>query len=74
MSGTVKAAEDGSPLIGASVQVKGTRVGVKTNVNGQYTIQVPPEGTTLVFSYIGYRTVEVVIGERTVVDVSLEID
>ncbi len=74
VSGTVKAAEDGSPLIGASVQVKGTRVGVKTNVNGQYTIQVPPEGTTLVFSYIGYRTIEVVIGERTVVDVSLEID
>jgi hypothetical protein len=70
----VRAAEDASPLIGASVQVKGTKVGTKTDVNGRYTLQVPADATTLVFSYIGYRTIEVVIGERTVVDVSLEID
>ncbi|MCS7210505.1 MAG: SusC/RagA family TonB-linked outer membrane protein [Chloroherpetonaceae bacterium] len=72
--GTVKAAEDGSPLIGATVLVKDTRVGTKTNVNGQYSIQVPSGATTLVFSYIGYRTIEVAIGDRTVIDVTLEID
>jgi len=74
ISGTVRAAEDASPLIGASVQVKGTKVGTKTDVNGRYTLQVPADATTLVFSYIGYRTIEVAIGDRTVIDVSLEID
>ena len=45
--GTVISQDDGQPIIGAAVQVKGTKIGVLTDIDGQYTLQVPERGKTL---------------------------
>ncbi|KAA8484371.1 TonB-linked SusC/RagA family outer membrane protein [Arcticibacter tournemirensis] len=73
ISGTVKSASDGLPVIGASVKVKGTTRGTSTNVNGQYTISVSNK-ETLVFTAIGYKAKEVLVGAQTVVNVQLAED
>ena len=57
VSGTV-ADSNGDPLIGCSVQLKGSGVGTVTDLDGHFKLQVP-EGKTLTFSYIGYKTKEV---------------
>ena len=56
VSGTV-ADSNGDPLIGCSVQLKGSGVGTVTDLDGHFKLQVP-EGKTLTFSYIGYKTKE----------------
>lgn len=61
------------PLIGVSISVKGTSDGTITDVNGNYTLQVE-SGKTLVFSYIGYTTQEIVVGRQTVINVQLKED
>ena len=48
-------AEDKEPLIGASVVIDGTNKGVATNVDGKFALKLPPD-TSLVISYIGYKT------------------
>ena len=62
----------GETLIGVSVTVKGTNVGVSTDVNGRYSINVPDGSSILVFTYIGYTTKEVSISGRTSLDVTLD--
>ena len=57
LSGEVKDAQ-GEPIIGATVMVKGTQTGVVTNYDGQFTLAATP-GSTLVVSYIGYKSQEV---------------
>ena len=52
ISGTVISAQDGEPVIGAAVKVKGETQGVVTNIDGKFTINVEA-GKTLVFSYVG---------------------
>ncbi len=64
--------EGGEPLIGASVFAKGTTVGTVTDVDGTYSLQIPAEATTLVFSYTGYTSKEVELGASNVVDATLE--
>ena len=56
--GMVIDAEDKEPLIGASVVIDGTNKGVATNVDGQFALKLPPD-TSLVISYIGYKTKKV---------------
>ena len=56
--GMVIDAEDKEPLIGASVVIDGTNKGIATNVDGQFALKVPPD-TSLVISYIGYKTKKV---------------
>ena len=59
-SGTVKSAEDGLPVIGASVVVKGnTSIGTLTNADGWYSLTVPSSANTLVVSLVGMKSVEV---------------
>ena len=58
-SGTVKSAEDGLPIIGAGVYVKGSNQGVSTDMSGRYSISVPTSTQTLVVSFVGMKTVEV---------------
>jgi len=65
--------ENGETLLGATVQVKGTTRGTVTDLEGQYFIRARA-GETLVFSYLGYITLEVVIGDESVIDVVLEAD
>ena len=62
VTGTVTSAEDGLPVVGASVLVKGTTVGTVTDIDGNFTISnVPSSAGTLVISFIGLETQEVKI-------------
>ncbi len=70
VTGTVKG-ETGEGIPGVSVVLKGTSTGTATNAEGNYSLVVPDGAGTLVFSYIGYTTEEVPIGNRTTIDVSL---
>ena len=66
---------NGEPQIGVSVFVEGTTLGVSTGIDGDYTINIPDaKGKTLVFSMIGLATKEVVIGNSTTINVTLEAD
>ncbi len=64
--------DDGETLIGATVSVKGTSRGTRTDVNGKYSVEVPNGATALVFSYTGYKTQEIAIGTSNAIDVVLE--
>ncbi|MEZ4943753.1 MAG: SusC/RagA family TonB-linked outer membrane protein [Saprospiraceae bacterium] len=68
--GTVKG-DDGEPLIGATVLIKGTTGGARTDVSGKYSVSVPAGSDVLVFSYTGYATQEITLGASNVVDVVL---
>lgn len=75
ITGTVTSSVQGEGAIpGVSVSVKGTTIGAITDINGKYSLTVPANATTLVFSYIGMKSQEVVIGTRTVIDGVLESD
>ena len=74
VSGKVTGSDDGLPLPQVSVLLKGTTTGVPTNMDGEYRISVPEAGGTLVFSFLGYVTQEVEIGNQSVIDVVLESD
>lgn len=74
VSGTVTDQATGEGLPGVAVLVKGTTVGTATNVDGSYTVNVPVNGSTLVFRFIGYQTVEREIGNATTINVSLGVD
>ncbi len=64
----------GSGLPGVSVMVKGTTIGTSTDGDGVYKLNVPSGDVTLVFSFIGYATEEVVVNNQTNVDVMLSED
>lgn len=69
VTGRVVAAND-DPLSGATVLVKGTNIGTVTDIEGSYSIPVPPNAI-LVFSSIDYKTQEIAVGEQTSIDVRL---
>ena len=62
---------DGNSIPGASVFIKGTTVGVTTDMEGDYTMRNVPPGSTMVFSFIGYVTQEVPVAGRTTINVIL---
>ena len=73
ITGTVTSAVEGEgPIPGVTVVVKGTTIGTLTDPDGKYSITVPSNATTLVFSYIGMKTQEVQIGGRKVIECVLE--
>ena len=72
VTGTVTSAEDDSPIPGVSVVVKGTTRGTITSSDGTYSINVSDGNQTLVFSFVGMRTIEVPIEGRSTIDVVLE--
>ncbi len=72
ITGKVTSSEDKQPLIGATIKVKGTSVGVITDANGNYSLDVPANQQTLVFSFVGYKTLELDIAGKKVVDATLE--
>lgn len=73
VTGVVTSADDGQPLPGVSVAIKGTTSGTITGIDGSYSITVP-ENATLVFSFVGMTTQEFVITESAVLDVVMETD
>lgn len=72
VKGTVTDAT-GEPLIGANVIVKGTSQGVSTDIDGNYTLSASADAT-MIFSYVGYRSQEVKVDGRSVINVILEED
>lgn len=63
----------GEPLIGVNVAVKGTTIGIITDIDGNYTLEVPSK-STIVFSYIGYQAQEVPVGNQSTINVTLKED
>jgi TonB-linked SusC/RagA family outer membrane protein len=74
VTGRVTSAEDGSSLPGVNVVIKGTSVGTATDSEGRYSLSVPSSSSVLVFSFIGLRSQEVVVGDRSSLDISLALD
>ena len=72
--GKVTDAQDGGPLPGVTVQLKGTHKATVTDVNGSYSLVVPISGGTLVFSFVGFKTQEIIIGSSDSVDVAMAAD
>ena len=65
---------NGEPIPGATVLVKGTTIGTATDLNGRYSITIPPTAQNLVFSFVGFSTQEIAIQGRSTVSVSLQED
>ncbi len=74
VTGKVTSEENGEPLPGVNVVVKGTNSGTVTNLDGEYSLNVPNEGTTLVFSFIGLETREVPVGNQSVINLQMASD
>lgn len=73
ISGRVVGVNDNAPLPGVSILVKGTSTGTTTDANGSYKLNAPANAV-LVFSFVGYSPKEIIVGNQSVVDVSLELD
>lgn len=71
ITGTVTSKADGTPIPGVNVLVKGTTTGTITDVDGHYSISVPP-GATLMLSFVGLKTQEIAVSNQTIIDVVLE--
>ena len=72
VTGVVTGKSDGVPIAGVNIVVRGSGTGSITDSEGKFAIQVPPEATTLVFSFIGFVTQEVAIPESNYLAISLE--
>jgi TonB-dependent starch-binding outer membrane protein SusC len=73
VSGKVTSSEDGTPLPGVSITVKGTTKGASTDANGVYKISTPAN-SILVFSYVGFTMREIQINNQTIIDLQLSPD
>ncbi len=71
LTGKVTGSEDGEGLPGVNVVVKGTTQGSVTDVEGYYKLEAPDENSILVFSSVGYLQEEILIGNQTVIDLSM---
>jgi TonB-dependent starch-binding outer membrane protein SusC len=74
ISGKVTDQVSGDALPGVSVVVKGTAAGTATAADGTYSLPLPANATTLVFSFIGYQTLERAIGSSTTLNIALAVD
>lgn len=66
--------ENGEPLPGVNIIIKGTTSGTVSDLDGKYTIYIPNENTTLVYSFIGYTSEEIIVGGRSAIDIQLKSD
>jgi TonB family protein len=74
LKGNVISADDGSALPGVNVVIKGTNIGTVTDVQGNFHLSLPADQTEIVFSFIGFESTEVAVGDKEEVDVKLESD
>ena len=74
VAGKVTETPSGDPLLGVSIVVKGTTIGVSTDLDGAYSLSVPDENSTLRFTYIGYSPQEIVVGSKRTINVQLAED
>ena len=63
--------QNGETLPGVNIQIKGTSTGTSTGMSGEYSIEVPNQNTVLIFSYVGFVTEEIPVGNRQIVNVTL---
>src|SRR5882762_5334647 len=73
VSGTIKDSK-GTSLPGVNIIVKGTSAGTVSDANGKYSLSIPENANTLVFSFIGYSSREAEIGSQTSIDLTMEED
>jgi TonB-linked SusC/RagA family outer membrane protein len=73
ITGTVTSADDGMPLPGVSVKIKGSTVGVQTNIDGKYSIR-SKNGEIIIFSFLGTVSLEKTVGSTNVINVALTQD
>ncbi|HYG01845.1 MAG TPA: TonB-dependent receptor [Chryseosolibacter sp.] len=74
ITGVVTSSEDGLPLPGVNVVVEGTTSGTVTDIDGKYAIPVTDENERLVFSFVGYKSQTIAIGQQTIIDVVMNED
>ncbi len=74
VTGLVTDATDGSPIPGASILVKGTTTGTITSFDGNYSLEVPADATTLIFSFIGMKSQEITFTGQSVINVVLQVE
>ena len=74
VSGTVTGVEDQMPLVSVNVIEKGTSNGAMTNFDGEYSLQISNANATLVFSYVGYQSLEIPVSGRTSINAQLLVD
>lgn len=74
INGKVSSKDDGSPLPGVTVRIKGSNTGTVTGIDGKYSLAVPAGKSALVFSFVGYVEQEVSIGKNEIVTVALQSD
>jgi len=74
VTGTVTGKDDGVPLPGVNVVVKGTSIATVTGPNGKYSLSIPDGKKSLVFSYVGYLREEVPVGTNSTINISLKSD
>lgn len=74
VTGTVKGKDDGLPLPGVSIRLKGSSVGTQTGPNGQFSLRVPDNNSVLMISYVGYSTQQISVGSRSNLNVILSAD
>ncbi len=74
VSGTVTDADDGSPLIGVNVVEKGTTNGTITDIDGNYSLTIQSEDAILQFSFIGYTSQDITVGDKLNINVVLGAD
>lgn len=72
VTGKITSKEDGNGMPGVNIVLKGTQKGSSSNASGNYTIEVTGNNPVLVFSFVGYTLVEVPVGTKSVIDVSME--
>ncbi len=70
ITGTVTGAADGQPLIGVNVLIKGTSTGTVTDLDGNYSLEAN-ENDVLVFSYTGFKDVEMTVGAQTIINLTM---
>ena len=74
VKGNVTDAADGAGLPGVNVLLKGTTTGVVTDIDGNYSIDVPSANGVLIFSSIGYLTQEITVGDQTLINISMTLN
>ncbi|MDW7695979.1 SusC/RagA family TonB-linked outer membrane protein [Flammeovirgaceae bacterium SG7u.111] len=74
LTGKITSSTDGSPLPGVNVLIKGTTIGSISNFDGNFALKIPGDATTLVFSYIGFQSLEMEIGEKSKFDIVMTED
>ena len=62
------------PMVGVSILVKGGKEGTITDIDGNYTLSVPSDKAVLVYSYIGYTSQEVTVGQQSTINILLKED